>query len=59
MILVYESGDNFFHHLQVGGGKYLLQLQPIADSVVFIPHVWVGEIPVIVGVQIVVEAMVR
>jgi len=55
-LLVHEHGDNLLHHLQVGGGPDLLQLQPLAQGVVVITHVGVRFVPVVIIIEVVVKS---
>ena len=54
LVLVHKLGNDLLHHLPVGGGLDLFQLQAVPDAVILIAHVGVGEIAVVVGVEIVV-----
>ena len=54
LVLLDKLGHDFFHHLQIRGGLDFFQIQPIAHGIVLIAHVGVGQVPVVIGIQIVV-----
>ena len=54
LVLIHKLGNDLLHHLPVGGGLDLFQLQAVPNAVILIAHVGVGQVPVVVGVEVVV-----
>ena len=57
LVLIHKLGYDLLHHLLVGGREILLidlHIQAVADAVILVSHIRVGEVAVVVVIEVVV-----